>query len=440
MCTSRNVKRVESITRSPIYAHANATLQGLATIRAFKAEDAVTSEFNHYVNLNSSVRHTQIKFAIIKLWSKTLSSILSRQATFMFMALTRSFAFWLDFFCVIYIASITFALLQVDASTMPAGDVGLAVTQIMMLVGMTQWGIRQSSELENQLVSVERILSYANLPSEDESGHKIKVDPASEWPAKGEIEFVDVSLFYGNDEKAAIKNLNFHIKSQEKIGIVGRTGSGKSSIIQALFRMATIDGSIKIDGVDTQSLTLEKLRKNISIIPQDPILFGTSSLRSNLDPFDEKSDEEVWKVLEQVELKETVSSLPEELNCKISDGGSNFSLGQRQLICLGRALLRRNRILVLDEATASVDYKTDALIQKTINTEFSDCTVLTIAHRLHTVINADKILVMNGGEMVEFDHPHKLLANGEGYLSKLVNDTSTVLADIAKENYEKKFS
>lgn len=363
-----------------------------------------------------------------------------QQAFFMFLSLNRSFAFWLDMICVIYIAVITFALLEVNAETMPGGDVGLAITQIMMLVGMTQWGIRQSSELENQMVSVERILNYAELPSEDESGHRVKTQPTTEWPSKGELTFEKLSLFYGDDGKAAIRNLNFHIKSQEKIGIVGRTGSGKSSIIQALFRMTTIEGSIKIDGVDTQSLTLEELRKNISIIPQDPILFGTGSLRSNLDPFDEKSDEELWKVLEQVELKETVSSLPEGLNCKISDGGSNFSLGQRQLICLGRALLRRNRILVLDEATASVDYKTDALIQKTINTAFSDCTVLTIAHRLHTVINADKILVMNGGEMVEFDHPHRLLENGEGYLTKLVNDTSSVLADIAKENYEKKFS
>lgn len=358
----------------------------------------------------------------------------------MYCALNRSFAFWLDMICVIYIAIITFALLEVDAEKMPGGNVGLILTQIMGMVNMTQWGIRQSSELENQMVSVERILNYAELPSEDESGYKIKTKPSPGWPSKGEIEFKNLSLFYNDDGKPAIKNLSFHIKSQEKIGIVGRTGSGKSSIIQALFRMTTIEGSIKIDGVDTQSLTLEELRKNISIIPQDPILFGTGSLRSNLDPFDEKSDDEIWKVLDQVELKETVSSIPGGLNCRISDGGSNFSLGQRQLICLGRALLRRNRILVLDEATASVDYKTDALIQETINTEFSECTVLTIAHRLQTVINADKILVMNDGEMVEFDHPHSLLKNGEGYLSKLVNDTSSVLVDIAKENYEKKFS
>lgn len=302
---------------------------------------------------------------------------------------------------------------------------------------MTQWGIRQTSELENQMVSVERVLEYAELPPEEQSGNAVKSKAPKDWPTNGEIEFQNLSLFYNDEKKPAIKNLNFHIKSQEKIGIVGRTGSGKSSIIQALFRMPKITGSIKIDDVDTQSLSLQELRKNISIIPQDPILFS-GSLRSNLDPFDENTDDAIWNVLDQVELKETVSSLAGGLMCKISDGGANFSLGQRQLICLGRALLRKNKILVLDEATASVDYETDTLIQKTINSEFSNCTVLTIAHRLHTVINADRILVMDNGSMVEFGHPHELLKDETGYLTKLVNETSSLLADIAKESYENK--
>lgn len=355
----------------------------------------------------------------------------------MFMSLTRGFAFWLDLVCVVYVAVITFAFVEMDASQIPGGNVGLAITQIIGLVGMTQWGIRQTSELENQMVSVERVLEYANLPSEEQSGNALKTQAPKHWPANGEIEFKDVSLFYNEESNPAISKLSFFIKSQEKIGIVGRTGAGKSSIIQALFRMPKISGVIEIDGVDTQSLLLEELRKNISIIPQDPILFS-GSLRSNLDPFDENSDEAIWNVLNQVELKETVSSLAGGLMCKISDGGSNFSLGQRQLICLGRALLRKNKILVLDEATASVDYETDTLIQKTINSEFANCTVLTIAHRLHTVIKADKILVMDNGTMVEFDHPHELLKNENGYLTKLVNETSSLLADIAKESYHNK--
>lgn len=356
----------------------------------------------------------------------------------MFWTITRCFAFWLDIVCVLYIAAITYAFLQMDASAIPGGNVGLAITQIIGLIGMTQWGIRQTSELENQMVSVERVLEYAELPSEEKSGHKVKTKAPNNWPSKAEIEFVNLSLFYNEDPKPAIKELSFSIKSQEKIGIVGRTGSGKSSIIQSLFRMQRIEGQIKIDEIDTQSLTLAELRKNISIIPQDPILFS-GSLRSNLDPFEEHKDDAIWNVLSQVELKETVSALTGGLEAKISDGGSNFSLGQRQLICLGRALLRKNKILVLDEATASVDYETDSLIQKTITSEFADCTVLTIAHRLHTVINADRILVMDSGKCVEFDHPYNLLKDENGYLTNLVNESSSSrLTEIAKENFDKK--
>lgn len=306
----------------------------------------------------------------------------------------------------------------------------------MMHLGMTQWGIRQTSELENQMVCVERVMEYANLPSE----MKNEKAPPANWPSKGEVEFDGLSLYYKNEEcKASIRNLSFKIRPQEKIGIVGRTGSGKSSIIQALFRMTRIEGSVKIDGIDTQEIDLYNLRKNISIIPQDPVLFS-GSLRFNLDSFNESSDDAIWKALELVELKETIKALTGGLECKISDGGSNFSVGQRQLICLARALLRKNRILILDEATANVDYETDRLIQKTISTEFVNCTVLTIAHRLHTVINSDKILVMEGGNMVEFDHPYNLLKNENGFLRKLVNQTSLSLLDEAEKSFREQES
>jgi ATP-binding cassette subfamily C (CFTR/MRP) protein 4 len=296
---------------------------------------------------------------------------------------------------------------------------------------MMQWGIRQTSELENQMVCVERVVEYANLPSE----MKNERAPPTNWPSSGEVEFDNLSLFYKHEEcKASIRNLSFKITPQEKVGIVGRTGSGKSSIIQALFRMTRIEGSVKIDGIDTQSIDLYSLRKNISIIPQEPVLFS-GSLRFNLDAFSENSDDAIWKALELVELKETIKALSGGLECRISDGGSNFSTGQRQLICLARALLKKNKILVLDEATANVDYETDRLIQKTIGTEFEDCTVITIAHRIHTVINADKILVMEGGDLVEFDHPYNLLKNENGFLRKLVNQTSLSLLEEAEKSF-----
>lgn len=235
---------------------------------------------------------------------------------------------------------------------------------------------------------------------------------------------------------------------------MGRTGAGKSSIIQAIFRLANNDGQILVDGVDTGVLGLHDLRKSISIIPQDPVLFS-GSLRFNLDPFDEKSDVEMWNALEQVpiefpinakgcvrtkeriiyynyfqvELKEAVSSLAGGIDCKMLDGGSNFSMGQRQLVCLARAILRNNKILILDEATANVDPETDKLIQNTIRNKFVDCTVLTIAHRLHTVMDYDRVLVVDAGEIVEFDHPYELVQRPDSFLRQLVNQTGSATAN-----------
>lgn len=307
--TSRSMKRIESILRSPIFAHVNATINGLSTIRAFNAEKDVIRNFESYTD-----KHTS--------------------SWFMSLALTRAFAFWLDLICVVYIGVVTYTLVNMDTSDIPGGNAGLAITQIIGLIGMTQWGIRQTSELENQMVSVERVLEYAELPSENQNDNIQKLKVTDEWPSKGRLEFKDLSLYYVEEDQLAIKNLNFTIKPQEKIGIVGRTGSGKSSIIQALFRLAKIKGTILIDDSDTKDLTLSELRKNISIIPQDPVLFS-GRLRSNLDPFDECTDEAIWNVLQQVELKDMVKGLSAGLEANISDGGSNFSLGQRQLICLG---------------------------------------------------------------------------------------------------------
>ncbi len=218
--------------------------------------------------------------------------------------------------------------------------------------------------------------------------------------------------------------------------MVGRTGAGKSTIIQSLFRLAQNEGQILIDEVDIGLIGLHDLRKKISIIPQEAVLFS-NSIRFNLDPFGERSDEELWKSLDQVELKSMVSAMPSGLDSKVMDGGSNFSAGQRQLVCLARAILRDNKILILDEATANVDTETDKLIQQTIRTRFADCTVITIAHRLNTIMDSDKILVVDAGKIVEFDHPYILSQVQHGTFKQLLDQTgsstASVLTTIAKE-------
>ncbi|CAG9768689.1 unnamed protein product [Ceutorhynchus assimilis] len=412
LATSRDIKRLEGITRSPVYSHLTASLQGLTTIRAFGAQQILKAEFDNYQNAYSS-------------------------AYFMFLAANRTFGFWLDMHCVFFITLVTFSFVFMDTETM-GGNVGLAITQSINLTGMFQWGMRQWSELENTMTCVERIKEYADVVSEqDKDTH----EPPKTWPEEGNIEFDRLSLRYAIGEPAVLKDLTFTVKSKEKVGIVGRTGAGKSSIIIALFKLAINEGRIFIDNVDTSKITLTKLRSTISIIPQEPVLFS-GTLRKNLDPFDEYTDDVLWNALEEVELKSAVSELPHGLESIMTEGGSNFSVGQRQLVCLARAIVRRNKILVLDEATANVDPHTDTLIQRTIRQKFSDCSVLTIAHRLHTIMDSDKVLVMDAGRVVEFGHPHELLENKEdGVFYELVQQTGKTMAEnliaIAEESYKK---
>ncbi|XP_066255316.1 probable multidrug resistance-associated protein lethal(2)03659 isoform X2 [Euwallacea similis] len=396
--TSRDVKRIEGTTRSPIYSHLNASLQGLTTIRAFGAQRTLQNQFDRYQNINAA-------------------------AWFTFVGCARSFGLWLDMHCVMYVALVTISFLFLRTEIY-GGSVGLAITQALTLTGMFQWGMRQWSELENRMTCVERVKEYADLVPETDQATR---EPPREWPETGDLTFEQLSMKYDVDEPYILQNLNFCIRGKEKVGIVGRTGAGKSSIIAALFRLAIIEGKIVIDQIDTKTVPLENLRSRISIIPQEPVLFS-GSLRKNLDPFDLYSDEILWSALEQVELKSAVSDLPQGLETRISEGGSNFSVGQRQLVCLARAIIRNNKILVLDEATANVDAQTDALIQNTIRKKFSDCTVLTIAHRLHTIIDCDKVLVMDAGRSVEFEHPFELLGK-KGVFHELVKQTGKANAD-----------
>lgn len=222
-------------------------------------------------------------------------------------------------------------------------------------------------------------------------------------------------------------NFDVYVRFVLQVGIVGRTGAGKSTLISALFRLAKIDGELIIDNIDARQIGLHDLRNKISIIPQEPMLFS-ASLRDNLDPFGEFEDVALWAALQSVELNKSFVSLDHSVN----RGGGNLSAGQRQLLCLARAIVKRNKILVMDEATANVDPSTDALIQKTIRNQFKDCTVLTIAHRLNTIMDSDRVLVMDHGQAVEFGHPHVLLQKNDGYLTQMVAQTGNVMTQHLK--------
>ncbi|XP_055378030.1 ATP-binding cassette sub-family C member 4-like [Condylostylus longicornis] len=407
--TSKNIKRLEGVTRSPVFTHLAATLSGLSTIRAFGAQTELIQEFDNHQDLHSG-------------------------SWYMFISTSTAFGLSLDLICLIFMTCVTFYFLLFDTDVM-GSDVGLAITQSMSLAFLLQWGIRQSAEVANQMMAVERILEYRELEAEKQPD-KI-VEQRKTWPEHGKIEFRNVRYRYYDGADPVLNNLNFVIKPQEKIGIVGRTGAGKSSVIGALFRLAKIEGDIFIDDIKTDSVVLNKLRSKISIIPQDPVLFS-GTLRRNLDPFEEYRDADLWSALESVELKD-IASGNLGLQSAVMAGGSNYSVGQRQLVCLARAILRNNKILVLDEATANVDPHTDALIQETIRNKFSSCTVLTIAHRLHTIMDSDRILVMNFGKVSEFDTPYTLLQNPNGIFSDMVKATgpheSERLQELAKTKH-----
>lgn len=389
--TSKSLKYLEGVTRSPVFTHLNACLHGLPTIRAHGAAQTLIEEFDYHQDLHSSTWH-------------------------LFVYTNMGFAYLIDFLCLLYLSTI---LISFFFFADIGGKVGLAVTQTMTLMGVVQWAMRQAAEVENHMISVKRLVEYTRLEPESnvKPDYEVKMGV---WPVRGKVEFKSVSVRYLHGPRV-IRNLNIEIQPKEKIGIVGRTGAGKSSLIAALFRLAEVEGVILIDERNCQDVPLNCLRSNISIIPQDPVLFS-GTLRKNLDPFEQYPDYVLWTALQEVELKDMIMEGP-GLNMTVYEGGSNFSVGQRQLICLARAIVRNNVILVLDEATANVDPKTDLLIQSTIRKKFADCTVLTIAHRLYTIMDSDKVLVMDSGEAVEYGHPGDLLSQPSGFFKDLVNET-----------------
>lgn len=340
---------------------------------------------------------------------------------FLVICSSRIIGLILDGFANCYISAICIMLISVPKDTIPGGQAGLILSSSLMLIGMFQYGVRLTAEFETQMVSAERVLEYGKLESEAPLRivNKIQDD---KWPQTGSIEFKSIYLRYSKNMPAVLSDINFVVDGGQKIGIVGRTGAGKSSLISVLFRLVEPIGQVIIDGVDTKTLGLHELREKISIIPQDPTLFS-GTIRQNLDPFKEYSDEDMWHALTSADLDSAVKSMPGELDAVVTEGGSNLSVGQRQLLCLARALLKSNKILVLDEATANVDHETDELIQKTIKTGFTDCTVLTVAHRLNTIIDMDKVMVLDAGSIVEFDEPYILLKDPHGFFYSMVQQT-----------------
>uniref|UniRef100_A0A674DUI3 ATP binding cassette subfamily C member 12 n=1 Tax=Salmo trutta TaxID=8032 RepID=A0A674DUI3_SALTR len=393
----REMKRMENVSRSPWISLTTSTIQGLGTIHAYdkreQFKEMSDNNSNHFLLFNCG---------------------------------TRWLSFWLDFLS----ASVTlmvalFVVLSSPDIISPAMK-GLALSYTIQLTGMLQYVVRLSTELEAKFLSVERLQEYIEgCVSEAPRRVKDALIPEG-WPHKGAISFKDYTMRYRANTPIVLDGLQLNIQPREKLGIVGRTGSGKSSLGVALFRLVEpAAGTIIIDGVDTSAIGLEDLRSKLSVIPQDPVLF-IGTVRYNLDPFNSYSDEDIWSALEKTYMKHTISSLPEKLQSEVVENGENFSVGERQLMCMARALLRNSKIILLDEATASIDSETDSLIQHTIRDVFQDCTMLTIAHRINTVLESDRILVMDAGKAVEFDSPEVLMQRPDSQFAALLAAANTV--------------
>jgi ABC-type multidrug transport system fused ATPase/permease subunit len=389
--SSRELQRLNSISRSPVFALFGESLSGLSTIRGY-------GKVSDFIRLNEE-----------KIDENQKAHFLSTTAN-------RWLGLRLEFVgtCVVFGAAL-FAVLS--RSSLAAGLVGLSITYALQLTSQLNWMVRMSTDVENELVAVERCVQYTKL--EPEADLIVEPRPPAAWPQDGSIFFSNLSLRYREGLPLVLRGITCKIKAREKIGVVGRTGAGKSSLMNALFRMTeAASGSIHIDGLNIANIGLEDLRSRLAIIPQDPTLFA-GTIRSNLDPFNLYSDSALWSALGNVYLKDQVDSMGKGLESQVTEFGENLSVGSRQLMCLARALLRNPRILVMDEATASIDYKSDEKIQRTIREQFQNATVLTIAHRIATIADSDRVMVLDFGQLIEFDTPERLLQNPNSIFSAL---------------------
>lgn len=418
--STRELKRLEGLARSPIFAMLSEALSGVATIRANDSVKFFTDKFE-----KAHDGHTR--------------------AFFSFIACSRWAGFQMDsiMFALMSLVSFLSVLFQQQGwfSIDPA-ILGLSISMLLQLAGLFQWCIRQSAEVVNQFVSVERVLEFGAL--EPEASLELENDKnLGDWPERGEIDVKDLAVRYRPALPLALDGASFKITSGSRVGVVGRTGSGKSTVVQTLFRLLEAEGgSISIDGVDISTVGLHTLRSKISVIPQAPTLFSGCTVRENLDLFGIHSEQAIQKALKDAHLADAIAELPKGYDSMVSEGGTNFSVGQRQLLCLARAILSKSKILVLDEATASVDRRTDQLLHESLQESFGDATILAVAHRLDTVIDHDMILVLGQGKVLEYGTPSDLIRSG-GMFSKMIEDTGDAMSRdlrqraLAKENKDK---
>lgn len=399
IATSRELERIASTSRSPIFAHIQETLNGNETIRAYNHVDRFCKLNNDKVDFNLKALY----------FSRSVNRWLSVRLQFIG--------------SLIILSTALLAVWNYDK--MSPATVGLIMSYALQITGSLTWIVRMTVEVETGAVCIERVLEYSSLPSE--APLITATRPAADWPAQGEIALRNYSTRYRDNLECVLQNISLEVAGGEKVGIVGRTGAGKSSLALAIFRLIEpVEGAIYIDGVDTASLGLFDLRSRLSIIPQDSqVLEGT--VRSNLDPLNRYSTERLLSVLELSHLQPHVLKMAHEQEClpldvAIQEGGSNLSVGQKQLVCLARALLNPSKVLILDEATSSVDQETDNVVQQTIRSEFRGKTILTIAHRLDTVMDSDKIVVLDHGKIVEVGAPGDLLKQ-KGWFYEMVSSS-----------------
>ncbi|KAG8365953.1 hypothetical protein BUALT_Bualt17G0025600 [Buddleja alternifolia] len=406
--TARELARMVPVQQAPILHHFSESISGSTIIRSFNQEDRFWKK-----NVELIDDYSRVAFY--------------NSGTMEWLCVRINFLFNLVFFLLLVI------LVNLPKSAIDPSLAGLAATYGLNLNVLQAWVIWNLCNVENKMISVERILQFTGIPSEA----PLVIDdcrPDNEWPHDGRIEVENLHVQYKPVLPKVLKGITCIFPGKKKIGVVGRTGSGKSTLIQALFRVVEPSkGRILIDGVDISKIGLQDLRSRLSIIPQDPTLFQ-GTLRTNLDPLQEHSDQEIWEVLHKCHLAENVKQDERLLDAPVAEDGENWSVGQRQLVCLARVLLQRRRILVLDEATASVDTATDNLIQKTIREETSGCTVITVAHRIPTVVDNDLVLVLGEGKVVEYDSPTQLLGDSSSAFSGLVMEF--LRRSSTKDNYE----